>query len=527
MTISYLRTSNPKWYIASLTGLPLGGGKMYTYDNNDKTLLKYVYRDAGGNQAWTNPVLFDENGSQGPFFWKVDSTDPTDLYYIEVYDSDNVLQWTVENFNPNEGGSGSSTTTTAIDLKNYVTNNVMWRNFGASANPIASTAFKIASGAHANLAQTSSNYGPDTYFLKNNTNATDQLSFVDFTLGLNALTGDITPTQYLKYSCTGIGAGETYKYVQFPITQNVQNLSNAAMTISIWARCNSGTAQLALYWAQFYGDGTGPAGSATDRTLIQTLTLTNAWVKYTVSANVPSVSGKTIGYCANDGLFMQIQYPLGALTNIDFTKPCAFLGTVIPTFTYENYDQIDAVINSPRTGYIFASYDLVAPFGYLLMNDGTIGSASSGATTRANADTFPLYNWLWTNVSSPSGNTLCVVSGGALGASAAADFSANKTLTLQALMGRALSGAGAGSGLTSRSLGAIVGQESNTQVPNHVHAFSSDSTFYKASGGSTIGTGNTAQETALVTGTTNNNTGGVASVTNMQPSSFVNFFIKL
>lgn len=72
-----------------------------------------------------------------------------------------------------------------------------------------------------------------------------------------------------------------------------------------------------------------------------------------------------------------------------------------------------------------------APSGWLEENGGTIGSASSGATARANADTLNLYTALWTNFD----NTLLPIqtSAGAAttrGASASADFAANKRLPL-------------------------------------------------------------------------------------------------
>jgi hypothetical protein len=61
--------------------------------------------------------------------------------------------------------------------------------------------------------------------------------------------------------------------------------------------------------------------------------------------------------------------------------------------------------------------------GWVRDNGRTIGSASSGATERANADTAALYSWYWNNKS----DTLCPVAGGR-GVSAAADFAANKTI---------------------------------------------------------------------------------------------------
>lgn len=106
-----------------------------------------------------------------------------------------------------------------------------------------------------------------------------------------------------------------------------------------------------------------------------------------------------------------------------------------------------------------------APTGWVLANDGTIGNASSGGTTRANADTEDLFTLLWTNVS----DTYAAVSGGR-GASAAADFAADKTIALTKQLGRSIAIAGAGSGLTSRALGETLGAESETIERTHLPA---------------------------------------------------------
>jgi hypothetical protein len=61
--------------------------------------------------------------------------------------------------------------------------------------------------------------------------------------------------------------------------------------------------------------------------------------------------------------------------------------------------------------------------GWVRSNARTIGSAASGATERASADTEELFAYLWNNFS----NSLCAVSSGR-GANASADFNANKTI---------------------------------------------------------------------------------------------------
>ena len=70
-----------------------------------------------------------------------------------------------------------------------------------------------------------------------------------------------------------------------------------------------------------------------------------------------------------------------------------------------------------------------APTGWIIENGGTIGNGSSNATTRANSDTEALFTLLWTDFP-----TLVIKTAGGVvttrGASAAADFAANKQLTL-------------------------------------------------------------------------------------------------
>lgn len=85
------------------------------------------------------------------------------------------------------------------------------------------------------------------------------------------------------------------------------------------------------------------------------------------------------------------------------------------------------------TGDFKLQYNTGPITGFVRCNGRTIGSATSGATERANADTSALYAFLWT------ADANLAVSGGR-GGSAAADFAANKNLTLPDCRGRSLSG---------------------------------------------------------------------------------------
>lgn len=120
--------------------------------------------------------------------------------------------------------------------------------------------------------------------------------------------------------------------------------------------------------------------------------------------------------------------------------------------------------------------------GFVRDNGRTIGSATSGASERANADCSALYTFLWTNYS----DTICPVSTGR-GANAAADFSANKAIQLPDKRGRAPFGLDdMGNGAASRfagvpfslgnatTPGSLGGEATHTltlaESPAHTHA---------------------------------------------------------
>lgn len=189
------------------------------------------------------------------------------------------------------------------------------------------------------------------------------------------------------------------------------------------------------------------------------------------------------------------------------------------------------------TGDVKLTMKATADAGWVMCNDGTIGSAASGATTRAHADTEALYFLLWDNVS----NTHAPVTGGR-GASASDDFAANKPIALTKMLGRALGLAGSGAGLSARSLGATVGTESHTldvaEMPLHGHparrcnaaqstASSQTSGGYMTNSGSNVNDAAHTGTPAATAGQQIGGTGGGQAHNNMQPTAFLNAMIKL
>jgi len=475
-------------FLIDKDGTPMSSGTVTCYHDNSRTTLKNWYYQSGtpGNYTYItlpNPLtlsaagtICDINGVDTiPFYypWSETNENIADPYYITIVNFAQTNQITRANF-PFEGSSGSSPVTTGISFNNLVTNNGFWRNIQPN---ITNTSPSFTSFTYSSSNMTQLPYGPTLYgitvapsqhdgfrmpdiqFLKNNFSATDIVTFTPFPLSLSQpVNNGIAPEYYINHQCQSPGgSAETQKCYQFPISLHVNTLSNVPFTFSIQAQSGgSGTNTIKVFILQDTGTGgtAVPVGAP-----LLTITPNNSWQTYTVSSVFPTTSGLILGTGADDGLYLQVQMPLNAACNINFTKPSIYLtqNQVIPANDFQTYDQVDAIINSPRTGDIRTSLNAFYPYGWAPMNDGTLGNPSSNATTRKSSDAWQLFNLIWTLCApfSASGagttNPLAQMynsSGMAVGygpninspTTAYQDFTSNNQLSLSKMMGKVIQG---------------------------------------------------------------------------------------
>lgn len=185
---------------------------------------------------------------------------------------------------------------------------------------------------------------------------------------------------------------------------------------------------------------------------------------------------------------------------------------------YVTMSQLNAVIASitaatAPTGARLGFFRTAAPTGWIKGNGGTIGSAASGATTRANADTLNLYTLFWEQFS----NTILPIqdSTGASttrGASAVADFNANKRLPVFDLRDEYDRGADDGRGVDATL---TVGKIQADLVKNHTHPVNEVPHSHPQFGSGTPGGTTTAQYSGALTAAAQQSTSTGAVLTNI------------
>lgn len=152
---------------------------------------------------------------------------------------------------------------------------------------------------------------------------------------------------------------------------------------------------------------------------------------------------------------------------LDATAVSAFMLTVLNDADAATARATLGIGSKWDTGEWVLSSKTTAPTGTVTPNGGTIGSATSGGTTRANADTSELFSLLWSvtsNTDYPIQDSSGITT--TRGASAAADFSANKRLPLPNIQDGDALIAAVSSAVLTRSAGEVI---------SHTHSLTIDS----------------------------------------------------
>jgi hypothetical protein len=179
------------------------------------------------------------------------------------------------------------------------------------------TSFAAAAGGQV---YTADRFGHD----RNGTGATVTISRQNFTPGAAPQAG-YESEYFLRVDQSVAGTGQTFNTFDQRV-EDVRTFAGQTVTFSFWAKASTAETLRRITLTQLFGSG----GSTSVSVSSPEITLTTSWARYSVTLDVPSVSGKTIG--ANSFLRAQFLLPLNETFTIDIWGVQLEAGSVATPF---------------------------------------------------------------------------------------------------------------------------------------------------------------------------------------------------
>ena len=148
------------------------------------------------------------------------------------------------------------------------------------------------------------------------------------------------PTYFVRHVVNSVaGAGNNVAFNQR--IESVRTLAGQTATLSFWAKADTNK-NIAVEFIQNFGTGGSPSPQL-DTIGVQLISLTTSWTRYTVTADIPSIAGKTLGTSGSD--FLQAVFWLEAGSN--FNSRLNSLGQQSGTFDFAQIQLEEGSVATP------------------------------------------------------------------------------------------------------------------------------------------------------------------------------------
>jgi len=231
--------------------------------------------------------------------------------------------------------------------------------------------------------QTADGYGSADRWYYNRGTSTQSVTQEAFTVGQTDVPNN--PKYYSRNVVTTAStAGSLVVYIQN--IEGVETFAGETVTLSFYAKADA-SKNIAVEFSQNFGTGGSPSSEVT-AIGVTTVALTTSWAKYTVTVDVPSISGKTLGTDANDYLRVLLWLEAGS----DFNARTNSLGNQSGTF---DIAQVQLEAGSVATPFERRSYgeELALCQRYYerlsCTNTGSYISVSTGISATSSLTTIP------------------------------------------------------------------------------------------------------------------------------------------
>jgi hypothetical protein len=129
-----------------------------------------------------------------------------------------------------------------------------------------------------------------------------------FTLGTAPVVG-YESKNFCRQVTVGQSAASDYAQIKQPI-ESVRTLANQTTNISFWAKAGTGTPKISVELQQSFGTGGSPSSAVL--TNAGSVTLSTAWVRYSLTVAIPSITGATLGTNNDDALILALWTSAGS-----------------------------------------------------------------------------------------------------------------------------------------------------------------------------------------------------------------------
>jgi hypothetical protein len=204
------------------------------------------------------------------------------------------------------------------------TTGLRWQgDYAAGKNKIINGDFRINQRNFTNNTANSSFNFDRWVQLNGGTTGTFTITPQTFTPGTAPVTG-YEARNFIR-CVTASGASTNTFAILAQLIEDVRTFANQTITVSFWAKAASGTPKVALELWQNFGSG----GSSQVLTYAGQVTISTSWARYSITVNVPSISGKTL---VDANSFLQIS--LWCSGGSDFNSRTGSIGLQNETFDF-------------------------------------------------------------------------------------------------------------------------------------------------------------------------------------------------
>jgi hypothetical protein len=160
-------------------------------------------------------------------------------------------------------------------------------------------------------------------FIDSSIGSTHTVSQQSFSVGQTNVPNN--PSFFHRTVVSSVAGSSNYAFIAQKI-ENVSTFAGETVTLSFYGKADSNKS-IAIEFNQFFGTGGSPS-SQVNGIGVQKLNLTTSWQKFTVTANIPSISGKTIGTDNSNCLILAFWFDAGS----DYNSRTNSLGQQSGTF---------------------------------------------------------------------------------------------------------------------------------------------------------------------------------------------------